>query len=276
MQSTVDPAALQMLSSLATELDALEAAAARMRARLDTLIDFLAPEPVVTMDPENTGHQAQANSQSIEELGAEASPEDGADVSAPVGTGLTSSGDEAFNSAECADVTDADAAVIGLCACIEASVAEFAAAAEVAREPVDLGDAEKAIPEAAALVEDHGHDGEPAAVAEAGDAGGVEAGEAVFATEEPKELQAANDAVQVAEAVAIDAAASQVAADGSTTDEATAAVVALDPTPVASNVVAIKLKRRVWPQLMTACASVLLIAAAALVVAMPELVGFTI
>lgn len=273
MQSTVDPAALQMLSSLATELDALEAAAARMRARLDTLIDFLAPEPVVTMDPENTRRQAQANSQSIEELGAEAFPEDGADVSAPVGTGLTSSGDETFNSAECADVTDADAAVIGLCACIEASVAEFAAAAEVAREPVDLGDAEKAIPEAAALAEDHGHDGEPAAVAEAG---GVEAGEAVFATEEPKELQAANDAVQVAEAVAIDAAASQVAADGSTTDEATAAVVALDPTPVASNVVAIKLKRRVWPQLMTACASVLLIAAAALVVAMPELVGFTI
>lgn len=270
MQSTVDPAALQMLSSLATELDSLEAAAARMRARLDTLIDFLATEPVVTMEPENTGHQAQANSQSVEELGAEAS------LDVPAGARLSSSDDEAVQPAELADVSDSDAAVIGLCACIEASVAEFAAAAEVAREPADLDDVEKAMPEAAALVEDHGHDGEPAAVAEAGDAGGVEADEAVFATEEPKELQVANDAAQVAEAVAIDAAASQVAAGGSTPDEATPAVVALDPTPVASNVVAIKLKRRVWPQLMTACASVLLIAAAALVVAMPELVGFTI
>lgn len=273
MQSTIDPAALQMLNSLATELDTLEAAAGRIRARLDTLIDFLTPE---TMDPESAGHKAPANGQYVEELGAEASLRDGTDVPMPVGRGLTSSGDEAFNSAESADVSDADAAVIGLCACIEASVAEFTAAAELARELVDLGDAEKAIPETAALVGDHGHDGEPAAAAEAGVAGGVEAGEAVVATGEPTKLQVADDIAKVAEPVAIDAAASEASADGRAPGEATATVVVLDPKGVASNVVPIKLNRQVWPQLMTACASVLLIAAAAVVVAMPELVGFTI
>ncbi len=257
-QSTIDPAALQMLSSLAIELDSLEIAAGRMRARLNTLFEVLTAVPVASDDGEYAGQLAQTS--------------DSADEAASVVAHAASTGDEAASlaaSGDVAEVPDSDAAVLGLCARIEASVAEFAAAAEDEHVTLSLEDAEKAMPEAVAVV-DH----EPAAEAEACEVGETAADEVAVTTEAPNVSEPAGVIAQdIADAVGAPAAI-DVAANGNAPVGATAAVV--DDTAIASNVVAIKIKRQVWPQLMTACASVLLIAAAALVVAMPELVGFTI
>ncbi len=79
----------------------------------------------------------------------------------------------------------------------------------------------------------------------------------------------------VAAALEIDADVSPAAANSNIADAV--ATVDAGVAPVASNVVALKVKRKVWPQRLVACASVLLIAAAAAVmVAMPDVLGISI
>ena len=208
---------------------------------------------------------------------------------------------------ELADASHSDSGVIGLCARIEASVAELAAAADVACENVDPEVAPEMLHDAvASIVEEHREQAEvefaevsvprlePELEATAGadttseisitEPGTIQICRVVAEAVEPADTaESQSVAVVVAEAEVphsepeargTEAAAMPIAANinvAESVQEDAAAMVEGDSTE-ASKVVPIKLKRRVWPQRLAACASVLLIAAASVVVAMPELV----
>ena len=209
---------------------------------------------------------------------------------------------------ELADASHSDSGVIGLCARIEASVAELAAAADVACENVDPEVAPEMLHDAVASnrSEERREQAEvefaevsvprlePELEATAGadttseisitEPGTIQICRVVAEAVEPADTaESQSVAVVVAEAEVphsepeargTEAAAMPIAANinvAESVQEDAAAMVEGDSTE-ASKVVPIKLKRRVWPQRLAACASVLLIAAASVVVAMPELV----
>jgi hypothetical protein len=297
LQSIHDPLAMQMLNSLVMELGALETATGQIRTRLDTLLTLLTAEPVADGDAAEASHLAVSSGDAVEAIVAPIAAEQAGDeVEADeAGTVLAS--------VEAAEVSQSDDAVIGLCARIEATVAEFAAAAEVAHatEAVE-DDIEPMLEpdiETAAIVDDVPEVTQPAAVIEASQAGDEAADEVVAASEQPIE-NGAGEAVAdvpvladashdetvgagsdelpqpaVAAALEIDADASPAAANSNVADVDPA--LTADVARVASTVVALEVKRRVWPQRLAACASVLLIAAAAAVtVAMPDVLGISI
>ncbi len=276
-QSINGPLAIQMLNSLATELNTLEMATGRIRMQVDTLLTMLAVEPASEDDTTDAGLHGLTSGHVVEALIAENALAKAADEAGRVEEPASVGSVEAAEDAESAESSHSDAAVIGLCAQIEASVAEFAAAAEVADATMEVEHATEPVAEAVTSVDDGLEEHEPAIVVDASSANADAAAEVDPDNQAPTVIDApalaqgdaclsVSDASnEVSEPVAVTAL--PAAANNNATDDA----------PLTDKVVELKVKRHVWPQRLAACASVLLIAAAAVVVvAMPDVIVFGI
>ncbi len=305
LEAINDPRAMQLLSSMAMELGALETATVRIRAQVDMLFDLLAAGPA------EAGEVALSDAESDADGDGEVSAGEAGSIgiAAEVSEGARSEADEN------AEAPHSEAGIIVLCARIEASVAEFAAGADVACASADADVASEAQDGGAASALCEHLDQAQVTAGEVSDvpaeldnevtaeAGGVATIAAVVADEVLETIdspraegedgseavacidQAGHEPAPAVADVAEETHSAPVAsepdavllptAESSNVAESAqgdAAVVAKEDAPAADNVVPIKLKRRVWPQRLAACASVLLIAAAGVVVAMPELV----
>lgn len=276
-QSINGPLAIQMLNSLATELNTLEMATGRIRMQVDTLLTMLAVEPASEDDTTDAGLHGLTSGHVVEALIAENALAKAADEAGRVEEPASVGSVEAAEPAESAESSHSDAAVIGLCAQIEASVAEFAAAAEVADATMEVEHATEPVAEAVTSVDDGLEEHEPAIVVDASSANADAAAE----------VDADNQAPTVIDApVLAQGGAGPSMSDASNEGSEPVAVTALpaaannnatDDAPLTDKVVELKVKRHVWPQRLAACASVLLIAAAAVVVvAMPDVIVFGI
>lgn len=310
LETINDPRAMRLLNSMSIELGALETATVRIRAQVEMLFELFATVPAEACEAFEGG-MAQAGG-----TAAEVGSTVVADEASGGGQSIEAANVEApYSDTDSSDAGSSGAGVIVLCAHIEASVAEFAAAAEDASERSDAdSNAETHVGVAANAVEERldlaqvtaGEVSDAPTEIEnevAGEAAGIVANQEVAADDVPQAIaqtevegeigseavasidkadaqssavipEAVGEAHSAPEASDIDAAPLPTAASASAAESAQedAAVVVAEDPPATGNVVQLKLKRRVWPQRLAACASVLLIAAAGVVVAMPELV----